>query len=283
MKTIKIAGVPEHFNLPWHLSIENGDFKAQSIDLQWTDVPEGTGKMCQMLRDRETDIAVILTEGIVKDIVSGNPSKIVQIYVESPLIWGIHVAANSNYKTVSDLENKKVAISRLGSGSQLMAYVNAANQGWKIDNLKFEIVNTIDGAVEALTNGTADYFMWERFMTKPLVDKGIFRRVADCPTPWPCFVIAVRDEILANEPEIIEKILKIINKKTSEFKGIANINEILASNYNQKIEDIQEWLSLTKWSKKPLTEKMLNNVQNQLFQLKIIDKKVTFDEIVKAD
>jgi hypothetical protein len=30
------------------------------------------GKMCQMLRDGETDIAVILTEGIVKDIVAGN-------------------------------------------------------------------------------------------------------------------------------------------------------------------------------------------------------------------
>ncbi len=27
MKTIKIAGVPEHFNLPWHLAIENGDFE----------------------------------------------------------------------------------------------------------------------------------------------------------------------------------------------------------------------------------------------------------------
>ena len=282
MKTIKIAGVPEHFNLPWHLSIENGDFEKENIDLQWTDVPEGTGKMCQMLRDGETDIAVILTEGIVKDIIGGNPSKIVQIYVESPLIWGIHVAANSNYKTVSDLENKKVAISRLGSGSQLMAYVNADSQGWKTDNLQFEIVNTIDGSVEALTSGTADYFMWERFMTKPLVDKGIFRRIAVCPTPWPCFVIAVRDEILENEPEIIAKILKIINKKTSEFKGILNIDEILASNYNQKIEDIQEWLTLTEWSKKPLTEKMLNNVQNQLFQLKIIDKKVTFDKIVKA-
>jgi ABC-type nitrate/sulfonate/bicarbonate transport system substrate-binding protein len=213
MKTIKIAGVPEHFNLPWHLSIENGDFKKENIDLQWTEVPEGTGKMCQMLRDGETDIAVILTEGIVKDIVGGNPCKIVQIYVESPLIWGIHIAANSNYQTIADLENKKVAISRLGSGSQLMAYVNADNQGWKTDSLQFEIVNTIDGAVEALTNGTADYFMWERFMTKPLVDKGIFRRVADCPTHWPCFVIAVRDEVLENEPEIIAKILTIINKK----------------------------------------------------------------------
>ena len=282
MKTIKIAGVPEHFNLPWHLAIENEDFEKENIDLQWTDVPEGTGKMCQMLRDGETDIAVLLTEGIVKDIVAGNPSKIVQVYVESPLIWGIHVAANSNYKTLADLENTKVAISRLGSGSQLMAYVNADNQGWETDNLQFEIVNTIDGAVEALTNETADYFMWERFMTKPLVDKGIFRRIADCPTPWPCFVIAVREEVLEKNPALISKILAIINKITADFKDIPSIDKTLASNYHQKIEDIREWLSLTQWSQKPLSAKMLNKVQNQLLQLKIIDKKGTFEDIVKT-
>ena len=282
MKTIKIAGVPEHFNLPWHLAIENGDFEKENIDLQWTDVPEGTGKMCQMLREGETDIAVILTEGIVKDIVAGNRSKILQVYVESPLIWGIHVAANSNYKTLADLENNQVAISRLGSGSQLMAYVNADNQGWNTDNLEFEIINTIDGAVEALTNGTADYFMWERFMTKPLVDKGIFRRIADCPTPWPCFVIAVREEVLEKNPVLISKILAIINQTTEDFKDIPSIDKTLASNYHQKTEDIQEWLSLTQWSQKPLSTEMLNKVQNQLFQLKIIDKKGTFEDIVKT-
>ena len=281
MKHIKIAGVPEHFNLPWHLCIENGEFEAVGIDLQWTDVPEGTGKMCQMLRDGETDIAVILTEGIVKDINAGNPSKIVQVYVESPLIWGIHVAANSKFKTLSDLENKKVAISRLGSGSQLMAYVNANNQGWNTENLEFEIVNTIDGAVESLTKGEADYFMWERFMTKPLVDKGVFRKIADCPTPWPCFVIAVRNEFLEKNEGSVELILEIINNTTQEFKEIPSIDRTLASKYHQKIEDIREWLRLTKWSQKPLDEKMLNKIQNQLFELKIIDKKGTFAELVK--
>lgn len=256
MKHIKIAGVPEHFNLPWHLCIENGEFEAVAIDLQWTDVPEGTGKMCQMLRDGETDIAVLLSEGIVKDINAGNPSKIVQVYVESPLIWGIHVAENSNFKTLSDLENKKVAISRLGSGSQLMAYVNANSQGWNTENLQFEIVNTIDGAVESLTKGESDYFMWERFMTKPLVDKGIFRRIADCPTPWPCFVIAVREDFLKKNPNAISQILEIINLTTQEFKEIPSIDKTLASKYHQKTEDIQEWLRLTEWSQKSLTENL---------------------------
>ncbi len=282
MKSVKIVGVPEHFNLPWHLCIENGEFDIEGIDLQWTDVPEGTGKMCQMLRDGETDIAVILSEGIVKDIIEGNPSSIVQVYVKSPLLWGIHVAAKSSYQSIEDLKDKKVAISRYGSGSHLMAIVNAQNNGWNTEKLEYDLVNTIDGAVASLTNGTSDYFMWERFMTKPLVDKGIFRRVAECPTPWPCFVIAVRNEFLEKNPQTIERILEIINNTTIEFKDIPSIDRTLASKYNQKLEDIQDWLRLTQWSQKPMEEKVLNKIQNQLFDLKIIDKKGTFAQIVKA-
>jgi ABC-type nitrate/sulfonate/bicarbonate transport system substrate-binding protein len=273
MTTLKIVGVPEHFNLPWHLCLENGEFEKENIDLQWTDVPEGTGKICQMLRDGTADIAVILTEGIIKDIVNGNPSKIVQVYVESPLIWGIHVAAHSTFQNLADLENSKAAISRLGSGSQLMAYVNAKNQGWDTSKLQFEIVNTLDGGVTALTEGRADYFMWERFMTKPLVDKGIFRRLADCPTPWPCFVIAVREEVLAKQPETINRLLEIINAKTQNFKGIPNIVNLLATTYNQKTEDIEEWLSLTNWSQEKIDLDLLESIQKQLLELNIIDSK----------
>jgi len=281
MKTIKIAGVPEHFNLPWHMCIDDGEFEAVGIDLQWTDVPEGTGKMCQMLREGATDIAVILTEGIVNDIVAGNNSKIIQVYVKSSLIWGIHVAANSQYEKISDLENKKVAISRMGSGSHLMSIVNAQNQNWNLENLQFEIVNTIEGAVESLALEKADYFMWERFMTKPLVDTGIFKKIAECPTPWPCFVIAVRTEVLESEPKIIAQILEIINATTEEFKQIPSIDRTLASKYNQKLEDIQEWLKSTNWSQKQITEPTLDDIMNQLLKLQIINKKIAASSLLK--
>ncbi len=282
MKTIRIAGVPEHFNLPWQMAIEKGSFEKKGIDLQWTNVPEGTGKMCQMLRNGDTDIAVILTEGIVKDVVAGNPCKIVQVYVESPLIWGIHVAAQSKYHTLDDLKNTKAAISRYGSGSHLMAYINAENQGWDIEKLQFEVVNTIEGAAEALTNQTADYFMWERFMTQPLVDKGVFRRVADCPTPWPCFVIAVRNELLETHPESVRHLLETINQTTAAFKETPDLVRKLCHNYHLKQQDAIEWLGLTEWSQNPLSEAMVSKIQNQLFGLGIIDKSLTFASIVKA-
>lgn len=279
MNRIRIAGVPEHFNFPWQLSIENGDFKSQNIDLQWTNIPEGTGKLCEMLRNNETDLAVILTEGIIKDILAGNPSKIVQVYVKTPLIWGIHVASASNFHSVEDLKNTKAAISRKGSGSELMAFVNAHNQNWPIKDLQFEIVNTIDGAVEALTHQKAEYFMWERFMTKPLVDQGVFRRLDDCLTPWPSFVIAASNNLIENQPQIIDTILEIINNQTASFKNIPNITSTLAQQFNQKKEDIEQWISRTEWSQETISEEVLNNIQNQLLEVNIIDKKGTFAEI----
>ncbi|MFM2230208.1 MAG: hypothetical protein RL607_1466 [Bacteroidota bacterium] len=282
MKTIKIVGVPEHFNMPWYQALESNRFEANGIDLQWTDIPEGTGKMCQMLREGTADIAVILTEGIIKDIEAGNPSSIVQIYVESPLIWGIHVAANSLYQSLSDLQNTKAAISRFGSGSHLMAYINAQQQNWNTDSLDFHIVNTIDGAIESLDRGTADYFMWERFMTQPLVDRGIFRRVGECPTPWPCFVIAVRNELLDNDRSTVQKLLSIINSVSSQFKTQPNTIETLAKRFHQKENDLKEWLTRTTWSQTNLTELQLMKIQNQLFELNIIDKKSNFESIVSV-
>ena len=282
MKTVRIAGVPEHFNLPWHLALEAGDFAAHGLDVQWTDVPEGTGRLCQMLREGQADIAVLLTEGIVRDILMGNPSKIVQVYVDSPLLWGIHVAASSEYKTVEELKGLRAAISRPGSGSQLMAYVLAASMGWPAADLKFEAVQTIDGAVKALAAGQADYFLWERFMTKPLVDSGVFRRLDDCPTPWPCFVIAATDEFLAGHPDVLQKLLEVINQYTSTIKDVDGINEMIASRYGLKREDVDQWLSLTQWSQKAPGVNMLNEVQNQLLSLGLIPKMGTFVEIAKA-
>lgn len=281
MKKIRISGVPEHFNLPWHLAIEDNAFGDRGIELQWTDVPEGTGKMCQLLADDETDLAVILTEGIVKDIIGGNQVKIIQKFVESPLYWGVHVDTNSTFKSMEDLKGAVAAISRFGSGSHLMAYINANEQGWDLESdLKFKVVNDINGAVNALGDGTADYFMWEHFTTKPLVDQGIFRRLFDCPTPWPCFVIAASDNAIKKHSNLIHHILEVINIYTTDFKDIPSIDRMLSNRYGLKIEDVQEWLSITHWSQENITPMVIKNVQQQLLKLNIVDRSFSYEEMV---
>ena len=272
MKTVKIIGVPEHFNHPWHLAIEDGAFEDRGIQLEWTDVPEGTGKMTQMLQDEEADMGIILTEGIIKSISQGNPSKIVQGFISSPLLWGIHVDAKSSRKSISDLKNDKVAISRMGSGSHLMAYVNAQNQGWNTEKLEFEIINNLDGAIENLTSGSDAYFMWEHFTTKPLVDNGTFKRVGDCPTPWPCFVIAASDAFIQHSEGVLKHVLEVINTYTSEFKQIPSIDRTLSNRYEQKLEDIKAWLSKTTWGQEQLSSATVNEVQSRLHDLNLVDE-----------
>lgn len=282
MTNLKVGGVPEHFNYPWYLTLKDKKYSKHNINLRWQDYPGGTGEMCKALRNGEVDIAIVLTEGIIKDITDGNPSKILQTFVDTPLVWGIHVGVKSTFKKIKDLEHATIAISRFGSGSHLMAIVNAYNQGWDVSKLKFKVIGDLQGGIDALTNGEADYFMWEHFTTKPLVDKGIFRRVEDCPTPWPCFVVAVRNEVLKNNFKEVKEVLEIINYQIKDFKKIDNIDKILAKRYGQKLKDIQQWLKITEWNDgKPITKNLIARIQNKMVQFNVIEEKKNSGEFIK--
>ena len=282
MTNLKVGGVPEHFNYPWYITLKNKEYSKHNINLRWQDYPGGTGQMSKALRDGSVDIAIVLTEGIIKDIADGNPSKIVQTFVKTPLIWGVHVSEKSSFKKIDDLEHAIIAISRFGSGSHLMAIVNAYNQGWDVQNLKFKVIGNLQGGIDALTNGEADYFMWEHFTTKPLVDNCTFRRIDDCPSPWPCFVIAVRNEVLENNFDEVKKVLDIINAETKDFKQIDKIDETLAIRYEQKLEDIQKWLKITEWNDgKPFTKNLITRIQNKMIRFNVIQKKKKSGDFIK--
>lgn len=282
MKNFLIGGVPEHFNLPWYIALRDKEFQKEGINLRWKDYPGGTGQMVRALREKEIDMAVILTEGMVRDIINGNESKIVQVFVKSPLLWGIHVASASDYEEVEDLKGTKAAISRFGSGSHLMAFVNAENHEWDLkSDLRFKVIQDLDGALEGLPKGNGDYFMWEKFMTKPHVDNGTFRLIGESPSPWPSFVIAVRNDVLENETESVKFILEVINSVTKNFKSIPGVDGIIAKRYGQKIEDVREWLTLTEWSDRQLTSKELENIQQKLMELDLIKDKIQENKILQ--
>lgn len=164
------------------------------IDLEYTDYPGGTGAMTKALNEDSLDVALLLTEGCVKDIASGGNHKIVAVYVQSSLCWGVHTGAGqSDVQATADLDGKVWAVSRMTSGSHLMAVVLAKQQGWDYTQLKYEIVGNLNGAQEALTSGKANGFLWEKFTTKPLVDSGVFRRVgmSEHPRTLPAHTVPV--------------------------------------------------------------------------------------------
>ena len=77
LRTIRVGGVPEHFNTPWHLANAAGKYAEVGIALEWVEFPGGTGAMASALRNDQIDVAIGLTEGIVADILKGSPARII--------------------------------------------------------------------------------------------------------------------------------------------------------------------------------------------------------------
>lgn len=273
MITIRVGGVPEHFNLAWHLAIENRLFEQKGIRIEWVDVPGGTGAMCKALRENELDIAIALTEGVISDIVHGNPSKVVQFYVNSPLRWGIFVHANSPIRSVGDMQGHKYAISRYKSGSHLMAYVNASRNGLLInDSEDFVVVGNLDGARTALADDTAQLFMWEKFTTKPYVDNGEFRMIGECSTPWPCFVVAATDRFISEHERVLNEVLSIINLSCLTLKNNSKAPVLIAQRYGIKLEDAMQWFRELEYAYQPeMSAEQLGQIMLELKKYGILE------------
>ncbi len=247
MKRFKIGGVPEHFNLPWRLSIEEGRLNHLDVDMHWSDMSGGTGQMIKGLQAGTIDIAVLLTEGITKSILEGLDAKILSVYVKTPLRWGIHVPFNSEMKGAEDIKGQKFAISREGSGSHLMAYVNSFQRGWNTDELQFNIVGDVYGGLWALENDEAGVFLWEKYTTHPFVEAEKCKCIGEVITPWPCFVVAVRNEVIEKHEDLLREVLEVVGQTAKEIKDGNNAEEI-SWRYNLKLDQAKSWLSETDWN-----------------------------------
>jgi ABC-type nitrate/sulfonate/bicarbonate transport system substrate-binding protein len=283
MKRFKIGGVPEHFNLPWKLAIEERKLVDLGVELHWSDMTGGTGQMIKGLQTGTLDIAVLLTEGITKAILQGLNAKILTVYVTTPLRWGIHVPYNSDIQTVKQLEKQTFAISREGSGSHLMTYVRAKQEGWNLKDLKFNVVGDVYGGLWALENNQAQGFLWEKYTTYPFTEQKKCRFIDEVVTPWPCFVIAVRSEVLEENEALLKTVFERVHQEAKAFKENPNAAEIIAWRYNLKLEQTKSWLSETDWNyDNSLMKDSIENVVNTLESLELIsvEEKENWEEKV---
>lgn len=248
MISLRIGGVPEHFNWPWQRALENARFVPEGLAVEWRDYPGGSGAMARALREGELEAALLLTEGAVAGIADGGGFRIASRYVDSPLIWGIHVPAASRFDSVESLQGARYAISRRGSGSHLMAFVHARSCGWPLERLEFVVVGHLDGAIEAFATGAADVFFWEKFMTKPLVDAGRFRRVSEFSAPWPAFVLCVADHVDAPRRSALERALVRVLEEARALRARADSAALIAARYGLEATDVAAWLATTRWS-----------------------------------
>lgn len=278
---VQVGGVPEHFNLPWHLANDENLFEAERLKVHWRDYGGGTGAMIQDLNEHKLDIAILLTEGALAGIARGGQYCLAGYWVTSPLIWGIHTHNELAVNSMADLQDKTIAISRPGSGSHLMAYLLAKREGWPLENLKFETVGNLEGAREALASGKAHYFLWEKYTTKPLVDSGEWQRVGEIPTPWPCFVIAVRKNLLQQHKNELGCLFKIVRERAQAFAKQHDAPAFVSERYGLQHPDAESWFRDVRWAaddRMPVKE--LREVLATLYELGLIDKPLSVDDCV---
>ncbi|EXJ91579.1 alpha 1,3-glucosidase [Capronia epimyces CBS 606.96] len=208
-REVRIGYVPEHYLLPLHFCNKHNLFPS-SIRVRLIPFPSGTGHMITSLRSNEIDLAIGLTEGWVAGLL--NPGtytqsaeekgySIVGSWVSTPLRWAIVTGRNRpDINSVDDLKNhRRVGVSRIGSGSHVMAFVLAQQEGWldqagvsKSEGLAIVPLGPFKDLRDGVTNSSADFFMWEQFTTKPYFDgeDTPLKKIGEIYTPWPSWHIA---------------------------------------------------------------------------------------------
>ena len=227
--------------------MEQGRFAQAGIDLQWHTVPEGTGRMCRMLRDDELDMAVLVTEGAVRDILNGGPHRIVSTFVESPLPWGVHVPTRSDIREASQLKGVPFAISRPGSGSHIMAMLYAERLGWRPGPDDLVVVHNMEGAAARMAEGDPVIFLWETYVTSRYVEAGVMRRVDEVRGDWPGFVIVAREAFARPHPGAIREALAVLDRAVSGLDLSAHTVELVMQNAGFREELAREWLGHVRW------------------------------------
>lgn len=266
---LRFGGVPEHFNYFFR--------RLEVAHVSWSEYPGGSGAMAQSLRSGELDVALMLTEAAVAEVSKAAPFKILGAYTSSPLTWGVH--AHRERSNTDGWRATRYAVSRLGSGSHLMALVGAQlNSAARPD--EFVVVGSLEGARRALAAGEADVFMWEKFTTKPLVDSGEWTLIDEVPTPWPCFAVAVRDDV---DPRAVVNILHSVRADADALKASPTAAADVACEYGLREPDVRDWLRTVDWCCRPeMPAATLDLISNSLLDAGILqpDQVCNFDRLV---
>ncbi|KAI1171954.1 hypothetical protein F4777DRAFT_27235 [Nemania sp. FL0916] len=257
---LRIGFVPEHFSTPLHFAQ-----KYFGLDAKLIPFPSGTGHMITAIRGGEIDIGIGLTEawvaGLGKEDAPGDGGyRIVGTYVETPLCWAISTGAQRpEITSASSLQGRKIGISRPGSGSQVMGYVLADQQGWLSPSgpppyEEFVALSTFAKLRAAVNDGTTDFFMWEHFTSKRYYDNGEIRRVGEIYTPWSSWKIVASTALLGSNDGGRGRLMDVFAKLD---KGVEYFNthkdeavEYISTNLDYSAEDAREWLATVRFSSK---------------------------------
>ncbi|KAH7877237.1 hypothetical protein F5879DRAFT_961328 [Lentinula edodes] len=248
---LRIGYVREHFSSPL-LQFAEAD-EGRTIAL--VECPSGTGQLISRLTKDEIDVAIALTDPLISGIANGSEAyKLVGSYVTTPLNWAVITGKDSKYEKISDLKDSIIGISRLGSGSQTMAYVMGFQQGWPSESMNFQVNNDIRGLIDSVNDHSTAAFMWEWFTTKPWLDSGEVRFIGSVPTPWPSWLVAAQPSV---NTEALKQFLTTLSSyvrsfDSAESRATKNVN-FIKSRFGYGEEDIEAWMKTVGYPQDCLT------------------------------
>jgi len=144
-------------------------------------------------------------------------------------------------------------------------------------------VRNLAGAIDAFAAGAADVFFWEKFMTKPLVDAGQFRRVGEFVAPWPAFVLCVADVARAEQRVALAALLKTVLTQAEALVARPDAAALIGGRYRLEPRDVTEWLAATRWSRSPgVAADDLRVVVAALADLKLIEPRFELARALSA-
>nr|GAT50979.1 predicted protein [Mycena chlorophos] len=240
---LRVGFVREHFSTPLLQFLDADQGKTFTL----VECPSGTGQLIKRLdgtEEPQIDIAIALTDPLISGIANGSKAyKLCGSYVSTPLNWAVITGKDTKYQSIDDLKGTTIGISRLGSGSQTMAYVMALQNGWPTEELKFKINNDIRGLLDSVNGGSTSAFMWEWFTTKPFVDAGEGRFIGSVPTPWPSWLIAAHPSLDRAPVAAVQSFLSKLSEYVQAFEGAGPGRvEVVKAKFGYPEEDIQAWL-----------------------------------------
>lgn len=253
-RPLRIGYVPEHFSTPIYFAK-----KYFGLDAELTPFPSGTGHMITALRADEIDIGIGLTEGWVaglgkEDTPGDGGYRLIGTYVETPLCWAISTGAQRpEITSVSSLKGGKIGVSRIGSGSYVMGFVLADQQGWLSSSTSASpysdtvVLNTFENLRNAVNSGEADFFMWEHFTSKRYYDAGEIRKVGEIYTPWSSWKI-VASTRLDREDERTKELCERLDQGVKYFnENQEEAVKYISTELDYSEEDAREWLKTVRF------------------------------------
>lgn len=236
-RPLRIAGVPEAFNDPFEST-------AFPSPVEFVSEPGGSGAMLKLLQSNSVDAAFLLTECGVASAANDDAVRLVAPVVVSPLRWAAVVKQGTKPESLATCA---WAVSRPGSGSDVMLRVLAERNGWSTPTVK-PFGNFRDMA-KAVLDGEVGAFLWETHTTRGLMRKGEASGLALLPgvdAPWPAFSVAVRagcDRVA----ELREAVSAFLNE-AEKFQKDPVTPERVSAKHGMAPKDAKTWVGEVRYA-----------------------------------